>query len=133
MTQCKNLSKYKSFDDIDNPQTLVIENRGGTNEELALSIIKNANLLIVENNTLAMKYLKQGFKKIIPDIMITDSTEIDYQHSINPDLCQIPLQIDNTESYKAFMFNKDKQGEKLRDKFDRWLKDNPKNFHNYKS
>lgn len=132
MTQCKNSNKYKSFADIDNPQTLIIENRGGTNEELALKIIKNANLLIVENNTLAMKYLKEGFKNMAPDIMITDSTEIDYQHSINPELCKIPVEIDSTKSYKAFMFNKDKQGEELRDKFNKWLKDNPSALKEYR-
>lgn len=132
MTQCKNLDIYKSFEDIDNPQILIIENRGGTNEQFALKIIKKANLLIVKDNTLAIKYLKKGFKNIYPNLMITDSIEIDYQHSIDNKLCQIPLQIDTSKSYKAFMFNKDKQGEKLRDKFNEWLKNNPKAIQSYK-
>ena len=40
MTACKNLNKYKTFKDIDSPETLVIENRGGTNETFALQNLK---------------------------------------------------------------------------------------------
>ncbi|XSZ47842.1 transporter substrate-binding domain-containing protein [Francisella noatunensis] len=43
MTNCKNLSKFKRFADIDNPNTLIIENRGGTNENFALQKIKMLN------------------------------------------------------------------------------------------
>ncbi|MFT5950279.1 MAG: cyclohexadienyl dehydratase [Francisella sp.] len=125
MTQCKSLSKYKSFNDIDSPETLVIENRGGTNESIALAKLKNAKLLIINDNKQAIKFLTDGFDGIQPNIMFTDTVEIAYQHSINSNLCQIPIQVDNTKSYKTFMFNKDKNGKKLRDNFDTWYKNKP--------
>ncbi|MED7819192.1 MULTISPECIES: transporter substrate-binding domain-containing protein [unclassified Francisella] len=125
MTDCKNLSKYKNFEDIDNSKTLVIENRGGTNESFALQILKNANLLIINDNKLAIKSITNGLGNIHPNIMITDSVEIAYQHSINPQVCQIPVQIDKSSSYKAFMFNKTPQDKKLANQFNQWLKNNP--------
>ncbi|WP_150467108.1 transporter substrate-binding domain-containing protein [Francisella sp. SYW-9] len=131
MTACKNLSKYKSFKDIDNPKTLVIENRGGTNEKFALQNLKKASLLIISDNKKAVKSITNGFGNIHPDIMITDSVEIKYQHSINPQVCQIPVQIDKSSSFKAFMFNKTSNGKKLANQFDQWLKDNPKIFKAY--
>lgn len=133
MTQCKNLSKYKSFDDIDNPQSLVIENRGGTNEGIALAKLTQAKLLIINNNKQAINSLIEGVDGIHPDIMFTDSVEIDYQHSINPKLCQIPIDFDNNISYKAFMFNKNHKGKALTNKFNTWLKNNPKVLKNYQS
>jgi len=122
MTQCKSLSKYKSFEDIDNPQILVIENRGGTNESIALEKLKNAKLLITNDNQQAIKSLTNGIDNIHPDIMFTDTAEIAYQHSINPKLCEIPVNFDKNISYKAFMFNNGKSGNELKDAFNAWYK-----------
>ncbi|AJI56749.1 transporter substrate-binding domain-containing protein [Francisella philomiragia] len=131
MTNCKNLSKFKSFADIDNPNTLIIENRGGTNENFALQKIKNAQLLIIADNKLAVKSITDGIDGIYPDIMFTDSPEIAYQHSINPNICQVPIKVDDSISYKAFMFNNTPIGKNLANKFNDWIKDNPKIFHQY--
>lgn len=131
MTACKNLGKYKTFKDIDNPKTLVIENRGGTNEKFALQKLKKAKLLIINDNKEAIKSIVNSIGNIHPDIMFTDNSEIKYQHSINPKICQIPIQIDKTSSFKAFMFNKTANGRKLANQFDQWLKDNPKIFKAY--
>lgn len=65
--------------------------------------------------------------------MFTDTVEIAYQHSINSNLCQIPIQVDNIKSYKAFMFNKISQRKTLSVEFNQWLKNNPKIFNNYKN
>ncbi|BCD91663.1 hypothetical protein fh0823_18020 [Francisella halioticida] len=131
MTDCKNLNRYRNFEDIDNSKTLVIENRGGTNEKFALQKLKNANLLIINDNKLAVKSITNGLGNIHPNIMITDSVEIAYQHSINPQVCQIPVQIDSNSSFKAFMFNKTANGKKLVNQFNQWLKNNPKLFKAY--
>lgn len=131
MTACKNLAKYKSLKDIDNPKTLVIENRGGTNETFALQNLKKADLLIISDNKRAIKSITNGLRNIHPDVMITDSVEIAYQHSINPQICQIPVQIDKSSSFKAFMFNKTANGKKLVRQFNQWLKNNPKIFKAY--
>lgn len=132
MTQCKNLDKYKSFDDIDNPKTLVIENRGGTNEKIALTKLKKAKLLIVSDNQAAIKSLTEGIDdNIYPDIMFTDTLEIHYQHSINPKLCKILVNFDKKISYKAFMFNKNEKGKVLANKFDKWLDNNPEILKSY--
>ena len=133
MTQCKNLNKYKSFNDIDTPKTLIIENRGGTNESIALAKLKNAKLLIINDNQQAINSLTSDIDGIHPDIMFTDTIEIAYQHSINPKLCQIPVDFDKKISYMGFMLNKDKNGKKLRNNFDKWLKNNPIALKKYKS
>lgn len=131
MTQCNNLNKYKFFDDIDNPKTLVIENRGGTNEKIALAKLKKAKLLIINDNQLAIKSLTEGIDGIYPNIMFTDTLEIHYQHSINPKLCKILVDFDKKISYKAFMFNKNEKGKILANKFDRWLDNNPEILKSY--
>lgn len=113
MTNCKNLSKFKSFADIDNPNTLIIENRGGTNENFALQKIKNAQLLIIADNKLAVKSITDGIDGIYPNI------------------CQVPIKVDDSISYKAFMFNNTPAGKNLANKFNDWIKDNPKILHQY--
>lgn len=113
MTNCKNLSKFKRFADIDNPNTLIIENRGGTNENFALQKIKNAQLLIIADNKLAVKSITDGIDGIYPNI------------------CQVPIKVDDSISYKAFMFNNTPAGKNLANKFNDWIKDNPKILHQY--
>lgn len=113
MTACKKLNKYKTFNDIDNPKTLVIENRGGTNQVFALQKLKNAKVLIISDNNQAINSIIKGIDNIHPDIMFTDTLEIAYQHSKNHKICQIPVKVDDNQYYKAFMFNNTSQGKKL--------------------
>jgi cyclohexadienyl dehydratase len=124
MTQCSKLKRFKTFANIDSPSTLVVENRGGTNEKIALEKLKQAKLLIVNDNQAAINSLTNGIDKIYPDIMFTDTSEINYLHSINPKLCMIPVDFDKNISYKAFMFNKDKKGQILKNSFNAWFSKN---------
>ena len=70
MTACKKLNKYKTFSDIDNPKTLVIENRGSTNQLFALQKLKNAKLLIISGNNQAINSIIKGIYNIQPDIIL---------------------------------------------------------------
>jgi cyclohexadienyl dehydratase len=132
MTNCDNISKYNKYSDIDSEKNLVIENRGGTNESFAISKFKHANILIINDNQEAIASLYKGVLGVKPDIMITDSVEITYQHSINSKLCMIPISIDNKHSQMAFMFNQNSNGEKLANEFNTWLDKNPKILKEYK-
>ncbi|AJC48661.1 transporter substrate-binding domain-containing protein [Allofrancisella guangzhouensis] len=123
MSLCENVDKYKNYQDIDSPNTLIIENRGGTNEKFALQKVRNAKILIINDNKQAIKSITEGIDGIRPDIMFTDTVEIAYQHSINSKLCQIPVKVDNNISYKAFMFNKTEEGRELVKEFNQWLKE----------
>ncbi|MBK2232886.1 transporter substrate-binding domain-containing protein [Francisella tularensis] len=125
MTACKKLNKYKTFNDIDNPKTLVIENRGGTNQVFALQKLKNDKVLIISDNNQAINSIIKGIDNIHPDIMFTDTLEIAYQHSKNHKICQVPVKVDDNQYYKAFMFNNTSQGKKIAQEFDNWLNNNP--------
>ncbi|APC90904.1 MULTISPECIES: transporter substrate-binding domain-containing protein [Francisella] len=125
MTACKKLNKYKTFSDIDNPKTLVIENRGGTNQIFAMQKLKNAKVLIISDNDQAINSIINGIDNIHPDIMFTDTLEIAYQHSKNHKICQIPVKVDDNQYYKAFMFNNTPQGKKTAQEFNNWLSSNP--------
>ncbi|MDE4965941.1 cyclohexadienyl dehydratase, partial [Francisella tularensis subsp. holarctica] len=77
-TACKKINMYKTFNDIDNPKTLVIEKIGGTNQVFALQILKNAKVLIISDNNQAINYIIKGIDNIHPDIMFTVTLEIAY-------------------------------------------------------
>ncbi|MDE5005112.1 cyclohexadienyl dehydratase, partial [Francisella tularensis subsp. holarctica] len=79
MTDFKKLNKYKNINDIYNPKTLVIENRGVTNQVFALQKLKNAKVLIISDNNQAIHSIIKGIDNIHPDIMFTDTLEIAYQ------------------------------------------------------
>ena len=133
MTQCKNINKYKSWSDIDNSNNFIVENHGGTNEKFALSKIHNANILILSDNTKALNSLEKGIDGIYPNIMFTDTLEINYLHkSVNKNLCMIKLKIDNNIKNKAFMFANTSEGQKLVLKFNNWLKKKPKVLIDYR-
>ncbi|ASG68370.1 cyclohexadienyl dehydratase [Francisella halioticida] len=133
MTQCENLNKYRILEDIDNSKSLIVANHGGTNETFTLQKVKKANILIVPSNIVAIRSLLSGVNGIYPNIMFTDSTEIAYQHEINPKLCLIPIKIDDNISHMVFLFNKTEKGRLLVKQFNQWLSNNPKILEKYNS
>jgi cyclohexadienyl dehydratase len=133
MFRCEDLDKYKNFFDIDDKKNLVIENRGGTNEKFALEKLEYANLLIINDNLKAISLLLEGVHGVSPHIMITDSAEVEYQHSVNSNLCELPITIDKYISYKAFMFNQTQDDKKLANIFNLWLDRNPDILEKHKT
>jgi cyclohexadienyl dehydratase len=66
--------KFKSLADIDKPNVKIGVNPGGTNEKFVRENIKNAQVILVQNNLEIPKMVAEG--KV--DVMITDSTEARY-------------------------------------------------------
>jgi cyclohexadienyl dehydratase len=107
--------RYGSLEAIDMPQTRVVEDGGGTNEQFARNHIKRARLLVVPDNHEPFDYLHDGRA----DVVFTDSEEALYRQQITPNLCAVRPDQPFTRIEKVFLFRKD-QGA-LRDRFDRWL------------
>ncbi|MDE4942806.1 cyclohexadienyl dehydratase, partial [Francisella tularensis subsp. holarctica] len=80
------LNKYKTFNEIDNPKTLVIEKRGGTNKVFALHKLKKDKVLKISDNNQAKNSIIKGIDNIHPEIMFTETLEIAYQHSNNQNI-----------------------------------------------
>jgi cyclohexadienyl dehydratase len=107
--------RYGSLEAIDMPETRVVEDRGGTNEQFARNHIKRARLLVVPDNHEPFDYLHDGRA----DVMFTDSEEALYRQGITPNLCAVRPDQPYTRIEKVFLFHKDERA--LRDRFDRWL------------
>ncbi|MBO8163612.1 MAG: transporter substrate-binding domain-containing protein [Brevibacillus sp.] len=63
--------RFKSLADIDQPDVKIGVNPGGTNEKFVRANIKNAQVIVVENNLEIPKMVAEG--KV--DVMITDNIE----------------------------------------------------------
>jgi cyclohexadienyl dehydratase len=113
--RCDETEKFISLDAIDQAGIRVVENRGGTNQQFALSKIDRATIIIVPNNAKPFDYLKSGKA----DVMFTDSIEAIYRQKQNKGLCAVSPDKPYTRVEKVFMFRTDEAG--LRDSFNRWL------------
>lgn len=107
--------RYGSLEVIEPPETTVVEDGGGTNEQFPRSHIKRARLVVVPDNHEPFDYLHDGRA----DVMFTDSEEALYPQQIAPNLCAVRPDQPYTRVEKVFLFRKDQRA--LRDRFDRWL------------
>ncbi len=115
LVRCDETGKFTSLDAIDQAGTRVVENRGGTNQQFALSKIDKATIIIVPNNAKPFDYLENGKA----DAMFTDSIEAIYRQKQGEGLCAVSPDKPYTRVEKVFMFRTDEAG--LRDAFNRWL------------
>lgn len=83
ITRCENKKKFKSLKDIDKEGVKLIVNPGGTNDKFARSNIKNAQIILFEDNTSIFQEIIKGNA----DVMITDSVEVEHQVNLNKELC----------------------------------------------
>lgn len=113
---CTNLTKYNNIDIINNKSTRVVENKGGTNETFAKSIVPNATITIESNNQTPFQMILDNKA----DVMFTDDIEIEYKRKLNPKFCMANLEIDSPISNKIFLFNNDGFGQKLQTQFNTW-------------
>ncbi len=118
LIRCNDQQRFKSLASIDTESVLIVENRGGTNQDFALSNIKSASILLVPHNQDALARLTNS--KNLADVMFTDDIEIKYRQQINPQLCfaKIPEQFPRVN--KVFLFAKTNTGHKLQIIFDQW-------------
>ena len=130
-----NSKTFTSFNNIDQPSTTVIENRGGTNESFAKSHIHHANIIVVPSNESAYACLNKYPRKKL--VMFTDQIEIDYRtHKVESKLSSIGKNIQipsNPVSQKVFLTNKNPKGKELMIKFNHYYDKNSIHFkHWYK-
>lgn len=110
-----NEGKYASLASINHPDTRVVENRGGTNQQFALTQMEHAVIVLVPTNQMAFQYLEEDRA----DVMFTDAEEAVYWQQQREGLCAVAPDRPYTHSEKVYMFRKDEAV--LRDSFNRWL------------
>ena len=115
LVRCGDEARYGSLEAIDKPETTVVEDRGGTNEQFALANIGHAILILVPDNEMPFAWLLD----CKADVMFTDSVEAVYRQQTTPGLYAVRPSAPYTRVEKVFLFRKD-EGE-LRDRFDRWF------------
>ncbi|QSH42068.1 transporter substrate-binding domain-containing protein [Lentisphaerota bacterium ZTH] len=107
--------KYKTLADVDQKDVKVVENKGGTNEIFARRELKNAKLIIVQNNTVPFDYLLSGKA----DVMITDTVEAIYKANIHPELYAVDPQNPMEKSCKIYLIPKGNKA--FQEKVNEWL------------
>ncbi|POX36161.1 ABC transporter substrate-binding protein [Streptomyces sp. Ru73] len=114
IVRCEDKKKYRTLEDIDQPETRVVVNPGGTNEEFARSHLKKAGITVHDdNNTI--------FDEIVADradVMMTDASETLYQAKLHPELCSVHPDEPFTFAEKAYALpRKDFQFKEYVDQF----------------
>lgn len=114
IVRCEDKDKYRTLEDIDKPETRVVVNPGGTNEEFARSHLEKATIKVHnDNNTI--------FDEIVADradVMMTDASETLYQAKLHPELCSVHPDKPFTFAEKAYALpRKDVQFKEYVDQF----------------
>jgi cyclohexadienyl dehydratase len=103
LIRCVDSEKYHSLEDIDQADTRVIVNPGGTNQKFTDANIHQASIAVHEDN-------RSIFNEIInhnADVMFTDKIEIELQSMRHPELCAAMAEQTLTYSEKGFLLPQD--------------------------
>jgi cyclohexadienyl dehydratase len=103
IVRCENTAKFSKLELIDLATTRLIVNPGGTNEQFVRKNIKNANILIHENNRTIFDEIVAGRA----DIMITDALEVTVQAQSHSELCAAMPGETLSFQEKAFLLPRD--------------------------
>jgi cyclohexadienyl dehydratase len=95
-----NKNKFHDLITIDKPDTVVVVNPGGTNEQFARQHVKQAKIVTFDDNNLIFEQIAN--KKV--DVMITDKIEALYQQSNNCYLYAVNPQNTLTDEKYGFLF-----------------------------
>ncbi|MFF9478617.1 transporter substrate-binding domain-containing protein [Streptomyces sp. NPDC014733] len=98
IVRCADKEKYGTLEQIDRPETRVVVNPGGTNEEFARARLKQAKITVHPDNTTIFDEIIAGRA----DVMMTDAGETRYQAKIHPELCALHPDQPFTFSEKAY-------------------------------
>ncbi|WP_405745956.1 transporter substrate-binding domain-containing protein [Streptomyces sp. NBC_01525] len=98
IVRCVDKEKYGTLEQIDRPETRVVVNPGGTNEEFARAHLKRAKVTVHPDNTTIFDEIIAGRA----DVMMTDAGETLYQAKIHPELCALHPDKPFTFSEKAY-------------------------------
>lgn len=115
IARCEEKSKYQSLKGIDRPGVRVIVNPGGTNEAFAKTNIHNATVTTHTDNTTVFDEIVAGRA----DVMITDSSETEYQARLRPELCAINPDKPFTFGEKAYLLPRG--DEEFKEYVDQWV------------
>ena len=92
IVRCADKAKFQTVADIDNPETRVIVNPGGTNERFVRANFKQAKIEVFPDNVTIFDQILAGKA----DLMIAESIEVKVQEKAKPGLCAVnpdePLQ-----------------------------------------
>ncbi len=103
VARCTDRDKFPSLAAIDQPQTRLVVNPGGTNEQFVKANIVRATVLVHADN-------RSIFDEIIAaraDVMITDQIEVRLQVALHPELCAVLGGATLTFSEKAYLLPQD--------------------------
>ena len=78
IARCSDKDKFQTIAEIDTPGTRVIVNPGGTNERFARGHVRNAEIKVHNDNVTIFDEIAKGNA----DLMITDSSETQYQQKL---------------------------------------------------
>jgi cyclohexadienyl dehydratase len=99
IVRCADSSKFPTLTEIDRPGVRVVVNPGGTNAEFDKDHLHNAQVVTYPDNNTILSQIVSG----AADVMITDTSEIRWQVSRNPQLCGESLDHPFTFSQKAYL------------------------------
>jgi cyclohexadienyl dehydratase len=118
LIRCSDRERFSSLAAIDQESVIVVENRGGTNQDFALATLQTAPILLLSDNFKALARLTSTTAPA--DVMFTDDVEISYRKQLNPELCQAQLAQTFPLTAKVFLFNRNNSGYELSTQFNAW-------------
>lgn len=111
---CDQQQKYQTLEQIDSPKVRVIVNPGGTNEKFVRQHLRQAQVVMHQDNVTIFQQIVEGKA----DLMITDAVETRLQEKLHPRLCAIHPDAPFDFSEKAALLPQD---EALKHYVDQWL------------
>lgn len=125
LARCSIAEEIGSFEKINQPTVTLVVNPGGTNESFVNERMDKAHIVRVKDNFDNIQALRDQ----TADVMITDLIEGKYYQHTEPNvLCMATTEPFNaTESYKAYMVNKDDG--KFLESINGWLKNTELKVH----
>ncbi|AMB88275.1 amino acid ABC transporter [Pseudomonas agarici] len=114
ITLCSRQQAFQTLEQIDRPQVRAIVNPGGTNEKFARANLKQAQIVMHEDNVTIFQQIVDGKA----DLMLTDAVETLLQQKLHPELCAVHPQQPFDFSEKAVLLPRDIV---LKQYVDQWL------------
>jgi cyclohexadienyl dehydratase len=114
IVRCDQVSRFNELSKIDQPDTRVIVNPGGTNQRFVQSNVRQAAITVHPDN-------RTIFDEIIEhraDVMITDAIEVELQSALHSELCGATPGQTFTFQQKGFLLPRDQDWKQF---VDAWL------------
>ncbi|XJV41056.1 transporter substrate-binding domain-containing protein [Pseudomonas asplenii] len=114
ITLCSRQQDFQTLEQIDQPQVTAIVNPGGTNEKFARANLKQARIVVHQDNVTIFQQIVDGKA----DLMMTDAVETRLQEKLHPQLCAVHPDQPFDFSEKAVLLPRDIV---LKQYVDQWL------------